>query len=408
MRRLLGLVALSGIYVSLAHAQSSVTLYGVIDPDVVFVSNAQTGNAGGVLQGSQQISMLDATTSAYAGSRFGLKGVEDLGGGTRAIFTLENGFNAATGALGQGGLLFGRQAFVGLASDMLGTISLGRQYSSLFDFVSPFTSAAQFGGFITAHPDDIDNLAITNRQNNAIKIATPNFSGLSLNAMYGLGAIAGNASQNQLWSVGARYVNGAFRLGAAFLDAFDPNISLWGAQPTAGGTATNNMGSPGSESTAQRNPVIAGYASAHREQIFAIGTSYARGKATLGFVYSNTRFVGLGSTSGPNPLGYAGGASFNTVEWNLTYLVEPAVSLGTSFAYTSASGPDGRNAHYDQLNAGVHYFLSKRTDVYLIAAYQRASGIDSLGQQATASITGMTPSASKQQFVNSVGIAYTF
>ncbi|WP_176053179.1 porin [Paraburkholderia caribensis] len=408
MKKFVSVVAMTSLYASFAHASSSVTLYGIIDPDVVFVSNAQLGRAGGVLQGAHQISMLDASTSSYAGSRFGLKGVEDLGGGTSAVFTLENGFNAATGALGQGGLMFGRQAFVGVTNNTFGAISLGRQYSSLFDFVSPSTSASQFGGFITSHPDDLDNLGITNRQNNTIKISTPSFRGFSMNAMYGLGGVAGNVSQNQLWSVGAGYLNGPFRIGVAFLDAFDPNISLWGAQPNSGGVTTNNMGSFGSVTTPQRNPVIAGYASAHREQIAAAGTSYVIGRATVGVVYSNTRFVGLGSTSGPNPLGYVGSASFNTVEGNLTYLVDPDVSLGTSYSYTSANGPDGRKAHYNQVNVGAHYFISKRTDVYVVAAYQRASGVDSLGQSAVASITGMTPSASKQQFVNSVGLAHKF
>jgi predicted porin len=131
---------------STTFAQSGVTLYGIIDPDVVFVSNAQIGKVGGVLLSARQYSMQDGATSAYFGSRFGLKGAEDLGGGTSAIFTLENGFNAANGALGQGGLLFGRQAFVGLSNRSLGAITAGRQYSSVVDYLGPFTSVNRWGG----------------------------------------------------------------------------------------------------------------------------------------------------------------------------------------------------------------------------------------------------------------------
>lgn len=116
----------------MASAQSGVTVYGIVDASVRRADNA---NAAG-----------DAVTSlndgVYVGSRFGLRGSEDLGGGLKAIFTLENGFDPSSGTLQQvnasasngsgaaaGGRLFGREASVGLASDTLGTVTLGRQYT---------------------------------------------------------------------------------------------------------------------------------------------------------------------------------------------------------------------------------------------------------------------------------------
>ncbi|NPT59291.1 porin [Paraburkholderia elongata] len=393
---------------STTFAQSSVTLYGIVDPDVVFVSNAQTGKVSGALHGARQYSMLDGATSAYIGSRFGFRGAEDLGGGTTAIFTLENGFNATNGALGQGGLLFGRQAFVGLSSKSLGAITAGRQYSSVVDYLGPFTSVNQWGGAITAHPDDIDDLGLTVRQNNTIKIASSNWMGFSANFMYGFGGVPGSMSTNQVVSAGAGYTGGPLRLGVGYLTAYDPNISMWGAQPNAGGVTTNNIGSFGSATTPERNPVMAGYASAHREEVFGAAASYMLGRVTVGAVYTNTRFIGLGSESGPNPLGYVGSAMFNTVELNTSWQIAPALSVAASYSYTAMLGPNAMKAHYNQANAGVHYYLSKRTDVYMVAAYQRAAGVDSLGQPAVASINGMTPSASKQQFVDSIGIAHRF
>jgi predicted porin len=393
---------------SLAHAQNSVTMYGVIDPALVFVNNSQVSRAGGVPQGASRYQMEDGWTSAYAGSRWGLKGVEDLGGGTSAIFTLENGFNANSGTLGQGGLMFGRQAFVGLANSSWGTVTMGRQYSSLADLVSPLTSILLWGGYMTAHPDDVDNLGLTNRQNNAVKYVSPVWNGLSVNALYSFGGAAGSMSQDQIISAGAGYTAGPLRLAAAYLNAFDPNISMWGSQPNAGGVTTNNLGALGSDSTPEKNPVIAGYASAQREQIVGAGAGYTLARANFNVVYTNTRFVGLGSAQGPNPLGYTGSATFNVIEANASYQVSVPVSVGVSYSYTDASGPDDHKAHYNQVNAGVHYSLSKRTDVYMVVAWQRAAGVDSLGQPAVASINGQTPSSTKQQVVDTIGIAHRF
>jgi predicted porin len=118
-----------------AMAQSSVTLYGIAD---AWVGSSEV-KVGGV--GTRQ-NVVD--TSGVNGSRWGLRGAEDLGGGMKAIFTLESGINLDTGASGQGGLLFGRQAFVGLQSGF-GTVSLGRQYGGYGD-MQPIV-AHNYGAF---------------------------------------------------------------------------------------------------------------------------------------------------------------------------------------------------------------------------------------------------------------------
>ena len=100
------------------YAQSSVTLYGIIDEGVNYNSNAN-GNR-----------LYNLSSGVFQGSRWGLRGKEDLGGGLGAIFVLENGFDVNTGRLGQGGLLFGRQAYVGISSPY-GTVTFGRQYDSV-------------------------------------------------------------------------------------------------------------------------------------------------------------------------------------------------------------------------------------------------------------------------------------
>lgn len=105
-----------------AHAQSSVTLYGIIDTGVEFVSHA---NAAG-----DHVVRMPGVTGELP-SRWGLRGTEDLGGGYQAVFTLESGFNVRGGDLGQGGRLFGRQAFVGLKGGF-GTLAFGRQYTMTY------------------------------------------------------------------------------------------------------------------------------------------------------------------------------------------------------------------------------------------------------------------------------------
>ena len=108
-----------GTFSTGTRAQSRVTLYGLIDEGIVFQSN--TGGASG----GKKI-FLDST-SGLTGSRWGMKGDEDLGGGLHTIFTLESGINLNNGAFAQGGTAFGRQIFVGLNSDQLGSLTFGRQ-----------------------------------------------------------------------------------------------------------------------------------------------------------------------------------------------------------------------------------------------------------------------------------------
>ncbi len=99
-----------------AWGQSNVTLYGIVDTGIEYYNNAAKG---GSFVGMPSL-------TGEVPSRFGLRGVEDLGSGYKAFFVLENGFAPNSGALNYGGRLFGRQANVGISSDY-GTVTLGRQ-----------------------------------------------------------------------------------------------------------------------------------------------------------------------------------------------------------------------------------------------------------------------------------------
>jgi len=214
MKKILLASAIASLFSVTAHAQSSVTLYGIIDEGVQFSSNTKN-TVNGVNVGGRQTAL--DSTSGLNGSRWGLKGAEDLGGGLKAIFTLESGINLNNGAFGQGGTPFGRQAFVGLSSDRYGALTLGRQYDSVVTYVQPVATTGYLGGSsLIEHPGDLDNLNNSLRTNNTIKYASPNFSGLTFGAEVSLGGQAGNVTGSGGYSAGAAYANGPITLGVGY------------------------------------------------------------------------------------------------------------------------------------------------------------------------------------------------
>ncbi|MBU9489733.1 porin [Burkholderia multivorans] len=383
-KSLLALVAL-GAFAGAAHAQSSVTLYGIIDEGFIFNNNAKGQHLYGLSSGVMQ------------GSRFGLRGTEDLGGGLKAIFTLENGFDVNSGRLGQGGLMFGRQAYVGLSSPY-GTVTLGRQYDSVVDFVGPLEAGDQWGGYIAAHPGDLDNFNNAYRVNNAVKYTSPSYAGFSFGGLYSLGGIAGQFARNQVWSLGAGYNNGPLVLGVGYLNARTP--ANFGGMFNNGSSAAT---------TAVTSPVYGAYANtANTYQVIGAGGAYTFGAATIGATYSNTKFKGFSVGPFVNQT-----ATFNNGEINFKYQLTPALILGAAYDYTQGSKINGSSAaKYHQGSLGVDYFLSKRTDVYVIGVYQHASGntLDANGNvvQAHASINGLDPSATSNQVAARVGIRHKF
>ncbi|GAB7538708.1 porin [Burkholderia sp. 3C] len=390
-KSLFALVAL-GAFAGAAHAQSSVTLYGIIDAGILF-----NNNSNGARQWQQSSGVLQ-------GSRWGLKGVEDLGGGLKAIFVLENGFSVSSGALGQGGGEFGRQAFVGLSSDAFGKVTLGRQYDSVVDYTGALATGSQWAGYIGAHPGDLDNMNNANRVNNAIKYTSPVYGGFQFGGLYSLGGVAGQPGRNQIFSAGAGYNNGPLALGVGYVNARNPNYSFFGNNPNSNTAATTS----GLNMT---SPVYRGYASANTLEIVAAAGAYSIGAATLGLTYSYTRFDAVGSTAGAslNPLNLRGDAVFNNVEASFKYQLSPALLAGVAYDYTRGSKINGQSAaQYHQVNLGVDYFLSKRTDLYAIGVYQHALGYDSTGNRAVAAINNITASATPNQVSAQVGIRHKF
>ncbi|SAK90114.1 porin [Caballeronia glebae] len=392
-KSLLALAAL-GVFAGAAHAQSSVTLYGIVDAGFLYNNNSNGQKLYAMNSGNLQ------------GSRWGLRGTEDLGGGLKAIFVLENGFNVFNGTLGQGGDMFGRQAYVGLSTAQFGTVTLGRQYDSVVDYTGAFEVGSQWASAFGAHPGDLDNMNNSNRVNNAIKYTSANYAGFTFGGLYSLGGQAGQFNRNQIWSLGVGYAQGPLQLGAGYLNVKDPNYSFFGNNANSR-TATTT---PGSTSNFGASRVINGYASAKTMQVISAGGAYTFGAATVGATYSNTQYKDLGSEPGTGLTptgGFTGGTGkFHNAEINFKYQLTPALLLGVAYDYTKGYGLG--DAKYHQGMLGVDYFLSKRTDVYIDGIYQHASGTDSTNQSAVANIANLSPSSTSNQVAAVVGIRHKF
>ncbi|PUA18427.1 porin [Glaciimonas sp. PCH181] len=360
-----------------ASAQTSVTIYGVFDQGFTYSTN-QKGSAN-----------LQFTSLGVQGSRLGFKGSEDLGGGLKTIFTLESGFDPNTGALGQGGKLFGRQGFVGLQSTQWGTLTAGRQYDPLVGNLAPLTSNGGYTGLYFAHPFDNDNTNNTIRFNNAVKYASNTYGGFSSSVMYAFSNQIGAFGNDRAWSAGAKYENGPLKLGVGYLELDN------------GGASTT---SPNPAGTAPDAPVTAS-----RARMYGLGGSYQLGPALLGAVWTGSKYNNVGPTLTSGITN-----NFNNYELNARYLVAPTLMLVAAYTYTTV-GISGRpgvvNSKFNQFSVLADYFLSKRTTLYAEGIYLRAGGdpfIAGANGGPAAQIQGLSASSTNSQALVRVGIRHSF
>ena len=400
----LGLVALG------AHAQSSVTLYGIVDTGIGYQNSSTTLSPVGTGAasarpspgGSSQVKMINGI---WAGSRFGLKGAEDLGGGTKAIFQLEQGFNSATGAQSVSGLAFNRQAWVGVTNGTYGTLTAGRQYTSYYTLLSPYSPTTWLTGAYGAHPGDIDSLDTLYRANNSLVYTSPSMHGLTVSGSYSLGGTPGSFSAGQTWSAAAQYLNGPFGIAAGIqrIDNGTPGGGLWGANST-----TSNNGAQAGVSAINN-----GFQTAAKQQRVAVTGGWAfNSQWDLSLAYSNVQYApGTNSFFHSTAIWNTGGA---VLHWKPITVLD----LAAGYSYTRATQSNGitSSASYNQFNLSQYYSLSKRTGLYALEAYQRANGQTLAGNgktiiDATASVgdgQNGAPASSRSQVAVGVGIIHKF
>ena len=381
------------VFATAAHAQSSVTLYGIIDAGISYVNNSKTAT------GHDNLFKYD--DGVAQGSRWGLRGTEDLGNGLKALFVLENGFNSGNGTLGQGGAMFGRQAYVGLSQNDVGSLTFGRQYSFSTDYLGGnySTGGLTVAGNYAYHINDVDQLT-SSRINNAVKFSSANFAGLTFGAMYGFsnqaGGFAGTpgtgttaapvAGSSRAYSFGANYANGPFGLGVAYTDIRYP-----GQASPAFPTSLANVTFP-----------TIGSGQIQDLRTVGVGGRYAIGAATLWALYTNTRLAPISGES----------TTFAAYEAGAKYSFTPAVTAGAGYTYMHLSGAN--TGHWNQVDLSADYALSKRTDVYALGIYQIASGHNAASGNLQAQIGSSTSffstsgTGADNQLAFRVGIRHKF
>jgi len=365
-----------------AHAQSSVTLYGSLDAGIAYINKV-----GG--------SPLWAQTSGVLSYNYwGLRGTEDLGAGNSAIFRLESGFNVGNGKLGEwlsagaGQALFSRQAYVGLANDAYGTLTLGHQYDSVVDYLAPLSLAGK-GVNLSAHPFNNDNIGAQYSVSNTVKYESPNFAGFHFGGQYGF-SNSTNFADGRQWSVGAGYENGPLKIAAVY-DQLNNN--------TAG--ALSGAVSADGEWIAAKN-----------KRAFGVGANYTFGPATAGLLWTRTKYQGAATSDGVLS---GGDLRFDNIEVNGVYGLMPALVLVGNYTFTyGKASHDGtsESLRWHSVAAGADYSFSKRTDVYLAGIYQHATGGDGLSvgsELGGTNFAGMLPASGTQnQLGVAVGIRHRF
>ncbi|MGO4763331.1 porin [Cupriavidus sp. 2KB_3] len=341
------------------YAQSGVTLYGIADAGVEYVTSAgRNGN-----------SLVRVSSGNQSGSRWGLRGVEDLGSGMKAVFQLESGFDIDTGNSGQSGRLFGRDAYVGLQSQY-GMLRLGRQQTAMREFGIAYdpTVIADKYGVLSIAPE------FGARADNTVKyLAT--YGGLSAQAFYSFqsnGAeVAGSNVFGREFGGFVNYAAGPYAVGIAYDDI--------------------HLGTP-----ANQAPVI---------RRVSFGGSYAIGSAK---VYAGYRLA-KAYDGAKLPGAQAADAGSNLYWLGVIYKLTPAFSLlGTAYYQ------DFRKTGSDpwQFVVTGDYALSKRTDLYASLSYALNKENSQLGVNGFNSGSGSTAvfnvQPGKDQFGAVMGIRHRF
>lgn len=342
-----------------AFAQSSVTLYGLLDTGVGYsrLKGSYTDAAGQSVGVSD--STVGMTNGVKNGTRWGLRGQEDLGGGLYATFQLESGFNVSNGNNTSASRMFSRETTLGLKSLTWGEVKVGRQYNVGSRMLSDLFGGSFGGGFYQSVTGFGLSAGDFVRYDNLVVYQTPNLSGLTASAGYSFNAeesrSAGTGTADKLRAItaGLNYKNGPLYAFAAYDQLNAPRGSAAG-----------------------RNGV--------RPKNYMAGVSYdfsvvkallAYGRTTDGWFAAQTLPSGftVGTSNGIGGLAFADGFRSNSY---LVGLSAPLGKAGSAFASwqrvdannTSLTGGDSTMNTY---SVGYSYNLSKRTDIYALASYTK-------------------------------------
>lgn len=329
-RGMQALVLGSSLLGEAAYAQSSVQLYGIIDS---FIADKRApGGKSAVVAGN------GGMTASY----WGMRGTEDIGGGTSVIFDLESYFNVENGTLGRTGFkgdgLFSRNAYVGLKGNY-GTLTVGLipplLWFSTITF-NPFWNSFVFSPIVIHSYIGVNGQGVfgnAGEWSNSVYYSTPIINGAVAKAMYEFGNEAGHIGQNK-WTGQVSYNQGGFAISAVYQQIkFSVN---------AGDLAT----------------VIPGLTT---QGVANLGASF-----DVGFVKFYGQYQHVWDSISRGDVG------INTGQAGFSIPVGNGVILGSD-AYSKSSG--GSNVSRNTWAVSYDYSLSKRTDIYAAFLMDRASNL---------------------------------
>lgn len=343
MNKSLLALAVVGAFSSAAMAQTSVTVYGVIDISMNYTTN-QDKNGGAVWSLGDSGAIGDAGQGALSGSRWGLKGEEDLGGGSKALFKMESGFTANNGQSDQQGQLFGRQEYVGLSNRDLGQVTFGRQYGIITDAAFDFDPL----GVGDSLANEWEFFLAGGRFDNTIWYKNT-WGPVQLNLQYSLGGQAGSTSVGNTLGFSLKYNDGPLGLAGAYQQSTDANSNKLSA---ANADITYKIGAATVYGNYYNVKTDAGFAKA--------------GSLSGGPLANTSMFLG----SIPNP------ANRTDDLWvlGLSYNVTPAVTLTVAYMDDQIKQNIVGDGSMKSAYALLEYHLSTRTEVYVNLDNSRVSG----------------------------------
>jgi predicted porin len=388
MKKSLFALAAVGAFAGAAQAQSSVTVYGILDVGFQGVTTR-----GPLSSSSSQNTNTNITRFSGEGSettsRLGFRGTEDLGGGTSAFFTVEFGLSPTDATLSgnTGNGLFNRQTFVGIGQKGIGQAAIGTQYTPVHMAVGRtdpgqqnnmigsaiYTTNASQGSGQTA-------TSYTVRYNNALTLQTDRFAGLQVNAIYnnnntnanntiavggtnnstGTTAAANGVSQqnNTSWGVGVNYVLQKLNVDLAYQTS--ANQSIYANANATVAAVTSAV--PGTVNA----PANVLGTNLNMNQFYA-GAVYDFGILKAYVQYLNTKYENRLNAN----IYLNRSAQQIGVRGNITKTIEGWASAGNgsygAAALNSLTATTARaSQNFTAYQVGANYWLSKRTNMYAI------------------------------------------
>ena len=337
MKKSLFALAALGAFAGAASAQSSVTLYGAFDVSAGYISNGGVDPAATTAQKAITASTATPATAgsnlalvdgAFATSLWGMRGVEDLGGGMKAMFEAESDLLANNGTAHSGGF-FRRAANVSVGGGF-GTISLGLKGNPL---TAASASALPVEGNTVHSVRSTIGYNSTDYIKNGFQYESPNLGGFVARLAYGASNTIGDMNDGTIIAGSAIYTMGNARVHAAYNKAQAGN-----AVTPVGGSAYDFT------SAAQTG--------AYDQMGWIAGAKYAMGAFSIGaqFAHSEVSAYTLGTAAATKT------ANANATMIGLGYQASPALLIGANYITTTVDS--------SMYNLQAHYALSKRTTVY--------------------------------------------